>query len=235
YRCALLHFQNCGKANRSLSAAPRVAVRQQQQRRPHPFSAATQQVAGNFRHRLKCCGALSCEFLLDEQQILAHQFENLFCSEKSDLFSPGFRCHLSGTPRPWALAAGQDQRSAENSRRSWRPLLRCSSFSHWPAFSPLPLHTRAHFSYHDTAWEQDTGNPFQSECFRSAKLSQCRADSAISEKSNSPQKKSGSRYQRRVLHLQACWKNSAECRRARSAPTLFPEFSCNLPTHRGNE
>src|SRR5262249_23804115 len=223
-RCTVQQFHHSSETNRSFSATPCVAVRKQQQCRPHPLSTSAQQVTRNFRHRLKRRGALSRELLLNKQQIFANKLENLFCRQKGDLFSPGFRCHLSGTPRPWALAAGQDRRSAENSRRSWRPLLRCSSFSQWPAFSPLPQHTQVHFSYHDTALERGTGNPFQSKCFRAAKLSQCRANSALSEKLNFPQKKSGSRYQRRVLRLPACWKNSAECRQARSAPILLPVF-----------
>ena len=73
-------------------------------------------------------------FLLDQQEVFAHKFKNLFRREERDLFSPGFWCHLSGTPRPRANWAGQDQRSAENSLQSWRPLLPSSSLSHCPAF-----------------------------------------------------------------------------------------------------
>src|SRR5262249_51539104 len=162
-------------------------------------------------------------------------FKNLFRRQKSDLFSPGFRCHLSGTPRPWNLAAGRDRRSAENSPQSWRRLLPASSLSHWPAFLPLPPHKQVRFSYHDKGPERDTGNPFLSKDSQAAELSQCRASFALSEKLNFPQRRSGNRYRRRVLRLRACSKSNAECRRGRWAPTPLPEFSCNRPRRRGNE
>src|SRR5262249_21256260 len=155
-----------------------------QERRAHALSTATEQISGYFGHRFERRRALPRKFLLDEQKVFAHQFKNLFRGQKSDLFSPGFRCHLSGTPRPWNSAAGQDRRSAENSPQSWRRLLPASSFSHCPAFSPLPQRKRVRFSYHDTAPERDTGNPFQSKDSQAAEILQCRASSALSEKSN---------------------------------------------------
>src|SRR5882724_5018823 len=234
-RGAVQQFDNCRKSDCSFSAPSRITICQQQQCGAHALSPAAQQISRNFRHRLKRRRALPRKLLLHQQQVFAYQLKNLFCRQKGDLFSPGFRCHLSGTPRPWSHAAGQDQRSAENSPQSWLPVLRCSSFSHCPASWPLPRRKQVRFSCRGKALARDTERPFQSKYSQAAKLSQCRANSGLSEKSNFPQRKSGSRYPRLALRLRACSKSNEEFLRAHSAPTLLREFSCNRPTRRGSE
>src|SRR5689334_449561 len=60
-----------------------------------------------------------------------------------------------------------------------------------PCYSlPLPRRRQVRCACRDEARARDTERPFRSKCSRAAELLQCRADFVLSERSNSPQKKS---------------------------------------------
>src|SRR4029077_2869579 len=92
-----------------------------------------------------------------------------------------------------------------------------------------------HFACRGRARAPGTERPFQSKCSPVAKLLQCRASSALSERSNSLRTKSGSQCPRRALRLQVCSKNNAELRPVLSPPPLLPGFSCSPAKRGGNE
>jgi hypothetical protein len=62
---------------------------EKKQCRAQAFSAAAEEVAGNFRHRLKSGRALSGQFLFDEDEIISDEIENFPGCEQRDGRPPG--------------------------------------------------------------------------------------------------------------------------------------------------
>src|SRR6266850_3867503 len=112
-------------------------------------------------------------------------------------------CALPILPR--GSPAGQFEKSAENSRWWPRQFLPGSSLSQSQAYAPLPPRKQARCACRDTVAARGTERPSRSECSPMATLSQRREGSAFSDRSNSPQRKSGNPCPFRAVHLRACW------------------------------
>src|SRR5262249_6481539 len=179
-----------------------MARREKQKGRPQALPSPAKQVGGDFGDGRKSGVGLPCELLLNKDEVLTDKIKNLFDRQKRDGWSP-----VSPSARslePPDSPAGQDRRSAENSRRWQRQLRLATSLSHSQACAPLPRHKQVRCAAHGTRVAQDTEHPFQSKVSGVAAPSQYREDSAPSDRSNFPQRKSGSPSRLPAWHPQAC-------------------------------
>src|SRR5215472_14147325 len=107
--------------------------------------------------------------------------------------------------RQWTPEAAEDEKGVGNSRKSRRQFRPATSLSHSLLYALLRQRRQARYACRGRLVAPNTENLSQSESFQAAKLSQRREGSAPLDKSNCPQRKSGSPCQYRAGRLRACW------------------------------
>src|SRR5208337_776454 len=125
---AVKELDDGGQANgaaRFAAASGGVAVTKQEQRGAQALSAAAQQIARDFRNRLKRRGTLAGQLLLDLHEVDAHQFKNLFGRENCDDWPPATAALIQ---RDTAGGAVPDRVSGKN-RRKFTVVARATSSS----------------------------------------------------------------------------------------------------------
>src|SRR5229473_1970143 len=208
-RGAVQQLDHGAQANRALAvASARVARGKQQERRAQTFAAAAQEIAGDFGNRLERSGSLPRQLLLHQNKVVPDEVKNFPGRQQCDDFLPACFDPVSAglgqyhaPARAVRIIAVPQRRTLRASSRLGRKIAGSSLPS--PA-QPLP---RLSFSHYRWPWPPRRRRPARCVCpgtlaapgteslsqskdSPTAKLSQRREGSGLSDTSNFPQKKS---------------------------------------------